>query len=366
MPLVPSYIKKLERYKPGKSVQVAKSESIDESVDYIKLSSNENPLGSSTMAIEALKKTCDNLNRYPDASGIGLRKKLSQNFNVEIDNVIIGSGSEGIMSTIMRTFLLNDDEIIGAAGSFIGFRVLANASGRKVHWVPMKDYHYDLGLMAKKISDYTKIIYIANPDNPMGTYIKKSEFDEFYSDVPDRVLIILDEAYYEFAKSQKDYPDSMHYRYDNVITLRTFSKAYGLGGLRIGYGFAHEDVVQNLNKVKPPFEPSLPAQSAGIAALDDIEFLKKTIQTNSKGMEFLKEEFDLLKIKYIPSFTNFITTIWGNAETAELISKKLLEAGIIVRRLSSFGWENCIRITIGTKKENIILIKALKSFLDKV
>ena len=200
----------------------------------------------------------------------------------------------------------------------------------------------------------------------MGTYIKKSDFDQFYADVPDRVLIILDEAYYEFAKSQKDYPDSMYYRYDNVITLRTFSKAYGLGGLRIGYGFAHEDLVQNLNKVKPPFEPSLPAQSAGIAALDDIEFLKKTIQTNSKGMEFLKEEFDLLKIKYIPSFTNFITTIWGNAETAELISKKLLEAGIIVRRLSSFGWENCIRITIGTKKENIILIKALKSFLDKV
>jgi len=366
MPLVPSYIKKLERYKPGKSVQLAKSESGDESVEYIKLSSNENPLGSSPMAIEALKKTYNNLNRYPDASGFDLRKKLSQNFNVEIDNVVIGSGSEGIMSTIMRTFLLNDDEIIGAAGSFIGFRVLANASGRKVHWVPMKDYRYDLGLMAKKISDYTKIIYIANPDNPMGTYVKKSEFDQFYADVPNRVLIILDEAYYEFAKSQKDYPDSMHYRYDNVITLRTFSKAYGLGGLRIGYGFAHKDLIQNLNKVKPPFEPSLPAQSAGIAALDDIKFLKKTIQTNCKGMEFLKEEFGLHKIKYIPSFTNFITTIWRNAETAELISKKLLEEGIIVRRLSSFGWENCIRITIGTKKENIILIKALKSFLDKV
>ena len=217
MPLVPSYIKKLERYKPGKSVQLAKSESSDERVDYIKLSSNENPLGSSPMAIEALKKTYNNLNRYPDASGIGLRKKLSQNFNVEIDNVVIGSGSEGIMSTIMRTFLLNDDEIIGAAGSFIGFRVLANASGRKVHWVPMKDYHYDLGLMAKKISDYTKIIYIANPDNPMGTYIKKSDFDQFYADVPNRVLIILDEAYYEFAKSQKDYPDSMYYRYDNCL-----------------------------------------------------------------------------------------------------------------------------------------------------
>ncbi len=366
MPLVPSYIKKLERYKPGKSIQLAKIESGNDSADYIKLSSNENPLGSSPMAIKALKRTYSNLNRYPDASGFDLRKKLSQSFNVEIDNVVIGSGSEGIMSTIMRTFLLNDDEIIGAAGSFIGFRVLANASGRKVHWVPMKNYCYNLGLMAKKISDYTKIIYIANPDNPMGTYIKKHEFDQFYADVPDRVLIILDEAYYEFAKSQEDYPDSMRYRYDNVITLRTFSKAYGLGGLRIGYGFAHEYLIENLNKVKPPFEPSLPAQSAGIAALDDIGFLKKTIQTNSKGIKFLRKEFDALKINYIPSFTNFITTIWGNAEAAELISKKLLEKGIIVRRLNSFGWENCIRITVGTEKENIIFIKVLKSFLSEI
>ena len=204
------------------------------------------------------------------------------------------SGSEGIMSTIMRTFLLNDDEIISASGSFIGFRVLANASGRKVHWVPMKDYHYNLERMAEKITDYTKIIYIANPDNPMGTYIKKADFDKFYSHVPSRVLIILDEAYYEFVNSQSDYPDSMHYRYDNVITLRTFSKAYGLGGLRLGYGFAHKELVDNLNKVKPPFEPSLPAQHAGVAALDDVTFLDKTIEVNKSGMNYLTTTFDSL------------------------------------------------------------------------
>ena len=361
MPLVPSYIKKLERYKPGKSIDEAKIE--NENKKYIKLSSNENPHGPSPLAIEAIKKTYSSLNRYPDASGYNLRNKLAKIFNIKKENVVIGAGSEGIMSTIMRTFLLNDDEIITAEGSFIGFRVLANASGRKVHWVPMKDYHYNLELMAEKITDYTKIIYIANPDNPMGTYINKSDFDQFYSHVPERVLIILDEAYYEFAKYQPDYPDSMQYRYDNVITLRTFSKAYGLGGLRLGYGFAHKELVENLNKVKPPFEPSLPAQYAGVAALDDSKFLDKTIKMNNIGINYLSNAFDALGINYIPSYTNFITTIWKDSEEAKFISNNLLERGIIVRRLSSFGWENSIRVSIGTEKENYGFIEALKACL---
>ena len=166
-----------------------------------------------------------------------------------MNNVILGAGSEGIMSTIIRTFLMDNDEMISAKNSFIGFRVLANASGKKVHWIPMKNYRYNLKSMVKKINDQTKIIYIANPDNPMGTYITKKEFDAFYSDIPQRVLIILDEAYFEYAQSNKDYPNSMHYKYDNVITLRTFSKVYGLAGLRIGYGFSHEKLIINLMKV---------------------------------------------------------------------------------------------------------------------
>ena len=361
MPLVPSYIKKLERYKPGKSILEAELES--KASNYIKLSSNENPFGPSPLAIEAIKKTYSSLNRYPDANGLALRSKLGKKFNVKIDNVVIGSGSEGIMSSIMRTFLLSDDEIIGTEGSFIGFRVLANASGRKVHWVPMKEKKYNLEEMAEKITDYTKIIYIANPDNPMGTYITKSDFDIFYDYVPDRALIILDEAYYEYAQDQVDYPDSMFYRYDNVITLRTFSKAYGLGGLRLGYGFAHDYLIENLNKVKPPFEPSLPAQSAGIAALDDDQFLEKTIRENKIGMKYLSKEFESLNIEFITSYANFITTVWENSTVAENIVDKLLDRGIIVRKLSSFGWENCIRITIGTSKENAILIKVLKSIV---
>ena len=281
MPLVPSYIQNLANYVPGKAIKEVQRELGLDHVD--KLASNENSLGPSPKAIEAMANSLSGLHRYPDISGFELRTKLANRFNIKIENVILGGGSEGIMSTIMRTFLLSDDEIVSAANSFIGFRVLANASGRKVHWVPMKNYRYDLEAMAEKVTDYTKIIYIANPDNPTGTYITREEFEEFYVHVPERVLIILDEAYYEFAQSRDNYPDSMTYRYDNIITLRTFSKAYGLAGLRIGYGFAHDELIRNLMKVKEPFSPSLIAHTAGSAAMDDIKFLEKTLAINNDG-----------------------------------------------------------------------------------
>ena len=267
------------------------------------------------------------------------------------------------MSTIMRTFLLNDDELVSAQNSFIGFRVLANASGNKIHWVPMKNHRYDLESMADKITDYTKIVYIANPDNPMGTYITRKEFDAFYSHVPDRVLIILDEAYFEYAEKKEDYPDSMTYRYDNVITLRSFSKAYGLGGVRIGYGFAHDELISNLLKVKAPFEPSALAQIAGHAALEDRDFLSKTVETNKRGMNYLMEELETIGIECIPSIANFITTIWDSESRATELTKELLKKGVIVRQLNSFGWPTYIRISIGLEKENQRFIKALKEIL---
>jgi histidinol-phosphate aminotransferase len=227
----------------------------------------------------------------------------------------------------------------------------------------MKNYRYDLEAMADKITDYTKIIYIANPDNPMGTTITRQEFDEFYKHVPERVLIILDEAYYEFAKDSPNYPDSMSYRYDNVITLRTFSKAYGLAGARIGYGFAHDSLIQNLMKVKVPFEPSLTAQVAGLAALDDEAFLAETLQVNKKGMDFLKQEFDTLNVNQAPSEANFITTVWDSEEKASQLTQSLLENGVIVRQLTGFGWPNCIRISVGLESENQKFIDSLKDIL---
>lgn len=361
MPLVPSYIKKLSNYKPGKPIEEVKRELGISNI--IKLASNENPFGPSPKAIEAIQSNIHNFHRYPDASGYDLRTKLAKNFNVKIDNVVIGAGSEGIMSTIMRTFLLNDDQLIGSENSFIGFKVLANASGRLTKWVPMKDNRYDLTGMAKQINDYTKIIYIANPDNPMGTFITKDEFDEFYSYVPPRALIILDEAYFEFAKDIPEYPDSMHYRYNNVITLRSFSKAYGLGGLRIGYGFAHHDLISNLMKVKVPFEPSIPAQIAGCAALEDLDFLNKTLTENNNSLQYLQSELDKLEVLFLPSAANFITTIWESEDEAIRIVNKLMEDGIIVRHLKSFGRPNYIRISTGLKEENKRLISQLKLIL---
>ena len=361
MALVPSYIQRLANYIPGKPISEVQRELRIDNV--IKLASNENPLGASPKAIAAIQDSLQNIHRYPDSSGFELRTKLAEKFNVKMDNVVLGAGSEGIMSTIMRTFLLSDDELISAKNSFIGFRVLANASGRQIHWVPMKQHCYDLGSMADRITDYTKIIYIANPDNPMGTYITKEDFDEFYAHVPERVLIILDEAYFEFAKEIPDYPDSMTYRYDNVITLRSFSKAYGLGGIRIGYGFAHDELIANLMKVKVPFEPSLAAQAAGIAALDDSDFLIKTIQTNKMGMKFLKEKFDGMGIVQVPSVANFITTIWSSEKDALRLTQDLLKKGVIVRHLAAFGWPNCIRISVGLEKENQKCITCLKEIL---
>ena len=362
MPLVPSYIKNLANYVPGKAIKEVQRELGLDHVD--KLASNENSLGPSPKAIEAMANSLSGLHRYPDISGFELRTKLANRFNIKIENVILGGGSEGIMSTIMRTFLLSDDEIVSAANSFIGFRVLANASGRKVHWVPMKNYRYDLEAMAEKVTDYTKIIYIANPDNPTGTYITREEFEEFYVHVPERVLIILDEAYYEFAQSRDNYPDSMTYRYDNIITLRTFSKAYGLAGLRIGYGFAHDELIRNLMKVKEPFSPSLIAHTAGSAAMDDIKFLEKTLAINNDGYIFLQKELTSLGIETIPSVANFLTSIWETNTQALDITQSLLKKGVIVRNLKAFGWPNCIRISIGTADENGRFIDALKFILS--
>ena len=291
---------------------------------------------------------------------------IRDRYNVKIENVILGAGSEGIISTIMRTFLLYDDELISAENSFIGFRVLANASGRRIHWVPMKNYRYNLEAISEKITDYTKIIYIANPDNPMGTMISRDEFDRFYKHVPERVLIILDEAYYEYVQNSPyflDFPDSMAYRYDNVITLRTFSKAYGLAGIRLGYGFAHHKLIENLMKVKEPFEPSFVAQAAGLGALEDMEFLLESIEINKTGMAYLKKALNQLGVMQIPSATNFIATVWESEEKANNLVQELLENGIIVRFLKGFGWPNCIRISIGLPEENQQFIAFIKEIL---
>ena len=358
MTLVPKHIKNLLPYKAGKPIEEVKRQLGLKKI--IKLASNENPLGPSNVAIKAVKKILLDTHRYPDSNGYDLRTQLAQKFNLNINNVIIGGGSEGIMSVIMRTFLSSDDEIIATENSFIGFRVLANASGIKTNWVSMKDYHYDLESMAKEINDNTKVIYLANPDNPTGTYFNKDEFDNFMEKVPDRVIVILDEAYFEYASDIPNYPDSMHYRYDNVITLRTFSKIHGLAGFRVGYGFANSDLVSNLMKVKLPFEPSTLGQVAACAALKDEDHLLNSIQINNSEKVKLESFFKENDMKYIPSVTNFLTLRFTSSDKADKFCDSLLNKGVIVRNLSSFGLADCVRVTIGVSDENNFLINCIK------
>ncbi|MFB0516055.1 MAG: histidinol-phosphate transaminase [Candidatus Neomarinimicrobiota bacterium] len=361
MPLVPPYIKSLAPYKAGKPVEELARELGLERI--VKLASNENPLGPSPRALTAAQEALLESHRYPDQTSHELRAALAGRFNVRLANVVTGSGSEGIMSAIMRTFLLDSDEIISARGTFVGFRVLADASGRTTHWVPMRDYHYDLPRMADEINEYTKIIYLANPDNPTGTYFTVPEFDAFMERVPERVLIILDEAYFEYAREQSDYPDSMHYRYDNVITLRTFSKVYGLAGLRVGYGFAHDELIGNLLKVKLTFEPSRPAQAAALAALEDREYLERSLNNNQAGRAYLLEAFQRLGLETIPSATNFLTLKLPSDAAATSLTEQLLHRGVIVRHLLSFGWPALIRVTIGLPEENAFFVEQLGEVL---
>ncbi len=349
MSLVPVHIQRLIAYKSGKPIDEVKREFGLNHV--VKLASNENPSGPSPAALEAVAASLGRTHRYPDTSGFELRSLLADRFRLKIDNVVLGAGSEGIMSTIMRTFLSGPDEIISAQNSFIGFRVLANASGMKTHWVPMNGNRYDLPAMADLINEDTKIIYLANPDNPTGSFFTIEEFDTFMNHVPQRVLVILDEAYFEFAEAVPDYPDSMHYRYDNVITLRTFSKIYGLAGFRVGYGFAHPELIQNLMKVKLPFEPSVPAQVAAVAALKDSHYLEKSLDLNQTGKDRFVNYLNDRQIQFIPSVTNFVTMVFPDPGFAESVTEALLRRGVIVRHLIGFGWPACIRVTIGTDVE---------------
>ena len=362
MPLVPPYIESLRPYEAGRSIdEVRRAYGL---TDVSKLASNENPLGPSPLALEAIRRELSGLNLYPNG-GLDLRRTLAENFDLKPENVIAGSGSEGIMSGIIRTFLCDDDEVLTTDAAFIGFQVLARSRGVKYRTVPYRDWHYDLPALAAQITENTKIIYLANPNNPTGTIFTRQEFDSFYRHVPERVLIILDEAYFEYAQDNPRYPDSMHYRYDNVITLRTFSKIYGLAGVRIGYGFAHEDLIANLLKVKLPFEPSTLAQAAGIGALMDKEFLHRSLELNARGLRLLADSFRGMGIAVVPSDANFVMLPFESAEEARGLTEALLRAGVIVRPLGAFGLPQCIRISTGTDEENARCVEAVGERLCK-
>jgi histidinol-phosphate aminotransferase len=362
--LIPDYIKELKTYQAGKPIEeLAREKNLTK---ITKLASNENPLGPSPFAIREMTQGLWNMHRYPDMHAYKLKDELSKLYRLKKENIILGNGSEGIMAYIARAFVQPGDEVLTAEKTFIGFMILARGAGSKLVTVPRKaDLSYDVEAMAKKITDNTKVIYIANPDNPTGSFIKKDEFDYLMKFVPSHTIVILDEAYFEFAKHEESYPDSMNYRYDNVITLRTFSKAYGLAGIRVGYGFAHEDFIEALHKVKLPFEPSLAAQMGAVGALTDQPHLSRTLKNNNKRYLELFAFLTKHNFKPIKGLTNFITFKTGSEQASQWMFQSLLNYGVIIRPLSANELNDYVRVSIGTKEEMEHYYQAMEAILPE-
>ncbi|KXK52993.1 MAG: histidinol phosphate aminotransferase [Chlorobi bacterium OLB7] len=359
---VSSHIASLRAYQPGKSVAEVEQEL--GITGAVKLASNENPLGSSPLALQAAAESLQHLTHYPDA-GLRLRQALAERFVIRPENVICGSGGESIISNALHTFLDGEDEMISSEGTFVGFLVLAHASGKKTHYVPQRNNGYDLDGILRKINDHTKIIYIANPNNPTGTAVTTNALERFMEKVPEHVLVILDEAYFEYADGWPDYPDSMHYRWDNVLTVRTFSKAYGLAGIRIGYGMAHSDIIGKMMKVKLPFEPNTPAEEAGLAALKDEEFLRQTVELNRESVLYYHREFERMGLDFVPTLANFVMITFRDHDRMMRIFNGLMQRGIITRPLTAFGLPNCLRISTGTMEQNARCVAALEEVLNE-
>lgn len=360
----PEYISKIKPYIPGKPIEELERELGIK--DSIKLASNENPVGPSPMALKAIidslinSSSSNSLNRYPDGSGYYIKKALSERLSVREDEIILGNGSNELIDIAVRTFLQQGDEAVMAYPSFVVYPMAVQAIGGRPIQVPLKDYTHDLNAMVDAVTSKTKILFIANPNNPTGTINKKEEFDRLVEKLPDGILIVVDEAYYEYV-IDPEYADSMkHFRTGrDILILRTFSKIYGLAGLRIGYGIARQDIIVEMSKLRPPFNTGSIAQKAALWAMKDEEHVKYSREINEQGKRYLYRELDSLGLRYVPTEANFIYIVLG--EDADVLYNELLRHGVIVRRV---GPEE-IRVTIGLPEENKRFIEALKTVISQ-
>lgn len=357
--LVRKNILKFQAYVPGKPIAEVKRELGLKSV--IKLASNENPLGPSPKAVQALKKGLKNVFLYPD-SGLLLKDKIAGKLDLQPSNVILGNGSDELIEIIGKTFLNPEDEIIVSADGFIRYKMAGDLMNCRVVAVPGKDFKHDLAGMKAAVTPQTKIIFIANPNNPTGTYVTIQEVEEFFHGLRPDIIVVFDEAYYEYA-IQKNYPQTLTYLQQgwNVIILRTFSKIYALAGLRVGYGLASAEIISYMERIRPPFNVNSLAQAAAEASLDDNQQVRKSQALVEKERKIFYRELSKLPVAFIPSATNFIL-IDLKREAAE-ISKKLLASGVIVRPMGEYGLTTCIRVTIGLPAENKSFITTLKKII---
>lgn len=354
--LIPTYITKLRPYVPGKPVEEIEREL---KVKAIKLASNENPLGPSPKAVNAIMQFLPLANRYPDGSGYYLREKLAARLGVSMDEIILGAGSTELIELVARTFVAREDEVLTSDGSFAMYYIAAQEVGAQLVRVPLKNSAYDLEAISGGIGERTKAIFLANPNNPTGTMFTATEFDRFFQRVPEHVVVVLDEAYFDYVQ-RADYSRSLGYVREgrNLLVLRTFSKAHGLAGLRIGYGIGRPELLGYLNRIRSPFNTSAIAQAAALAALDDGDHIRRSVESNNRGLKFLGDGLTRMGVKFVPSVTNFVLVDVGcdGDEVFELLKRE----AVIVRPMAFMGFPTAIRVTVGTQEENEIFLKAFE------
>jgi len=354
------YLNQIELYKPGKSIDEVKKNFNLKKI--VKLASNENPFGISEKVKEVILKNLNELHRYPDGNCIELREKLSEKLNVDIDEIIVGNGSDEIIDLTIKAYCNRKDEVLSCYPTFSYYRISAKAFGIKFREIPLANFKFDLIGLLKNITEKTKIIFICNPNNPTGTYLTFKELSEFIDKLNDKILVVIDEAYFEFYEKEKivngiefikKFPEK------NILILRTFSKIFGLAGLRVGYGISKKEIIENLYKVKSPFNVNKLAQVCAIQALEDRNFLKKVYENNLTQKKKLYKFFDSLNIDYLQSQTNFI--FFDPKIDNELLFNELLKKGVIIRSLRSFGYSTAMRISIGLEDEIKFFIENFKN-----
>ena len=355
-------VQQLSPYVPGKPVdELARELDIDPAT-IVKLASNENPLGASPKVLTAIRDELAELTRYPDGNGFALKSLLSSKCGVQLDQVTLGNGSNDILELVARAYLAPGLNAVFSEHAFAVYPIVTQAVGADARVVPAREWGHDLPTMLKAIDSNTRVVFIANPNNPTGTWFDANALNEFLQDVPERVLVVLDEAYIEYAEGG-ELPDGLEFlsAYPNLLVSRTFSKAYGLAALRVGYALSSAVVADVLNRVRQPFNVNSLALAAACAALQDTEYLAESRRLNDAGMHQLQEGFRELGLSWIPSRGNFIALDLG--QLAAPVYQGLLREGVIVRPVANYGMPNHLRVTIGLPVENTRLLEALAKVL---
>jgi len=348
-------------YQPGKPIEEVERElGISGS---IKLASNENPLGPSPKALEAVRKALGDLNRYPDGGGYYLKRALARHHGLAPENFVLGNGTNEVLELLAHAFLDPGDPVVFSEGAFIVYLIVAQLSSCEMRTTPMRDFTHDLDAMAAKMDERTKAVFIANPNNPTGTAVGEKALRGLLERVPERTLVVVDEAYCHFAH-REDYPDAvkMLREYPNLVAMRTFSKVYGLAGLRVGYGVAHPEVISALERVREPFNVNSLALVAAEAALEDHAHVERGVRANAEGREFFVRELATLGLPFVPTQGNFIMAEVGDAKG---VYEALLRDGVIVRPVAGYGFPRHLRISIGTPEENRRVVESLAEIMAK-